>query len=121
MEDHSVSFYRDPLYRIDPWKPPSEAEVVARAQMLLEKGWTRRASAVDKNGKAVSPWSVGAVRFSATGALMRASTDLGLSYTWFYASKISERIHPKLRLFNDCHTKKEVLGLLELLARRAAR
>lgn len=52
--------------------------VIARASAILtERGWTRRAFARDKDGYGTNPLAYEAVCFCASGALWRASAELG--------------------------------------------
>lgn len=64
--------------------------LLIRARGLIERGWCRGANAIDKDGATVSPTSVDAIAWCASGALKAAHTyltnGLGGAYDRLYAT-----------------------------------
>ena len=55
-----------------------DAELIRRANELVERGWSRTALALDAAGRQVEPWSEQARSWSLLGALLEAWYEQGL-------------------------------------------
>jgi hypothetical protein len=106
-------------------------KIVKRAKELLQSGWVKNHSAVDRTGNYIDLTSKKAVAFCATGAVERATHELthvkGVDIDWTAESNATEKVDavltkelPKSRkwgkdyvTFNDhpSTSHKDVIGL----------
>lgn len=95
--------------------------ILNRAAKIIDRGWVRNKTAVDKNGKLVSAASKKAVAFCATGAIDRASVKLRKPSLYHSAYLTAGLAFPEggIVYFNDhkAKTRRQVSARL----RRAAK
>ena len=93
-----------------------EHQVLTRAIRYMEKGWTTRTLARDKDGQHCWTWQVEAVQFCALGALYRAAHDLTKKDWASVAEMVAANLagdHLKLSKMGDASSKEAMVSLFQ--------
>lgn len=92
-------------------------QLINKAIEILNRGWCVNAQARDNNGEAICATDHDAVQWCLVGAIYRAERELNYPYNdqkrAALASMLKAKTDDNIGLYNDTHTKEEVIQLLQ--------